>query len=97
MLSLPCSLNIVPPTATAKGVEASPLTAKPPLATASALGLSHPAAPESPDATRYVIPCAAACSAKALMLVKLAPELTRSCSHSPKLSVITFARLLSTM
>src|SRR6266403_3972701 len=59
----------VPPTATLKGVEAIPLTARP---STAALGLtplgsgSHPADPLSPVETTTVIPCAAACSHNAL-------------------------------
>src|SRR5579862_2490091 len=56
-------LKSVPPTAVLNGVEASPLTAKPCVATSGlAVVGSQPAEPLSPEETITVIPCADACS-----------------------------------
>ncbi len=51
VLSCPFSLNMVPPTATVYGVDASMLTEAGWLACVAVFGLSHPAEPESPAAT----------------------------------------------
>ena len=53
-------LKSVPPTAALKGVEASPFTFSP--YCAGLPGSSQPAEPLSPDDTKTLIPCAAACS-----------------------------------
>src|SRR5947209_6422584 len=76
------------------GVEVSPETATPPKADAE-LGPSHPAAPLSPEDTKAVMPWAAACAHNELQ--KLFPVAPNAASHSPKLVLITLARLLFTM
>src|SRR5207248_11754687 len=79
------SSKSVPPTATLKGVEARPLTARPNCAAPRNAG-SHPAEPESPAATMMVIPWAAPCSHRLLWnaLPALPPEerLTRAKTHA---------------
>ena len=60
------SLKSVPPKATLKGVEATPLTLKPLTATFAGFPWSQVSEPLSPDATLTVIPWAAACSQIAL-------------------------------
>src|SRR5689334_8644055 len=87
------SLNCVPPTATLFGVELSPLTAATVPFTESAA--SQPAAPLSPAETNAVIPCVAACAHNVPQ--KLFPAVPSADSHSPKLVLITLARLLFTM
>src|ERR1700674_3330624 len=94
LLSCPPSLNMVPPTATLKGVEARKFTDSG-KAAAGEPGSSQPAAPLSPVETRYEMPCAAACSARALVPFTCAS--VAKYSQLPKLSVITSARLFSTM
>src|SRR5437660_10419475 len=56
---------------------------------------SHPAAPLSPDETKTVIPCAAACCHK--LFKNAFPEEPSEASHNPKLVLITAARLWFTM
>src|SRR6266704_4367294 len=56
VVCLPASSKSVPPTATLNDVEAIPLTAKPPVATACVVKSSHPAEPLSPAETIAVIP-----------------------------------------
>src|SRR2546428_9236004 len=63
---VPTSSKSVPPTAMLNGVEARPLTASPRVAVVCALKSSQPAEPGSPAATVTVMPCAAACSQRAL-------------------------------
>src|SRR5579872_3124065 len=90
------SLNSVPPTAVLNGVEAKPLTVAPPAAGVElgALG-SHPAAPVSPDETKALIPCAAACSHTASQ--NEFPPVPSACSQLPKLTFMIGARFSSTI
>ncbi len=61
---LAVSLNCEPPTATLNGVEARPLTAAPlPVVSLPPL---QPAAPLSPEETKAVMPCVAACDQRLL-------------------------------
>src|SRR6267143_334944 len=92
---VPTSSKSVPPTATLKGVDAKPLTARPRVAALAVLKLSHPAEPGSPEDTITVMPCAAACSQSALK--KLLPDVPKPASQRPKLKLITGAMLLSMM
>src|SRR6266851_4508304 len=94
---VPTSSKSVPPTATLKGVEANPLTARPPVATfgLGKLKSSHPADPGSPAAIMTVMPCAAACSQRELK--NWFPAVPSALSQAPKLSLITGAILLSMM
>src|ERR1700674_1041828 len=80
------------------GVDASPLTANPSVAAfcvAGAAAGSQPAEPLSPEDTVTVMPSAAACSHK--LFSNWFPVVPRAASQLPKLSLITAARLLSTM
>src|SRR5215469_2880492 len=94
LLVLPFSLNIVPPTATLNAVEARKFTDIGFVAGAT-LGSSQDVAPLSPEETKYVIPCAAACSAKALWPANCAS--VANSSQALKLSVMISARLFSIM
>src|SRR5262244_1513073 len=91
------SLNCVPPTAVSNGVEARPLTASPPDAglLVGSLGSSQPAAPSSPEDTKTLMPCAAACCQR--LLKNWFSCVPRSFSHCPKLTLMIGARLLSTI
>ena len=87
------SSNIEPPTQTSYGVEQRPEIARPePLV---ALPPSQPDAPLSPEETKEVIPCAAACCQR--LLKKLFSLVPMADSQAPKLVLITGATLLLTM
>src|SRR6267378_8461536 len=90
---VPTSSKSVPPTATLNGVDAIPLTAKPPVADVAVVKSSQPAEPPSPAETVTVIPCAAACSQR--LLKKAFPADVNPASQAPKLRLITSAELLS--
>src|SRR5207244_12079319 len=87
------SRSWVPPTQTSYGVEQRPFTARP--EPVLALPTSQPEAPLSPEETKDVIPCAAACAHREPK--KEFSEAPSEASQSPKLVDITSARLLSTM
>ena len=89
------SSKSVPPTAVLNGVEAMPLTASPPVATFAVVKSSQPAEPGSPEDTKTLIPCAAACSHRALK--NLFPAVPSPDSQAPKLRLIAGAILLSMM
>src|SRR5258708_25345974 len=85
---------MVPPSATLNAVDASKFT-EIGFVAGGLEGSSQPSAPLSPVETKYVIPCAADCSAS--------PEANANCaleaksSQLLKLSVMISLRLLSTM
>src|ERR1035441_6489411 len=66
-----------------------------PLTARLALGLSHPAAPLSPEATNTLMPCAAACCQR--LFQNRFPEVPMAASHKPKLELMTGARLWLTI
>ena len=84
----------VPPTATLKGVDASPLTWRPPCACCWVSKSSQPADPASPAATVTVMPCEAACSQKLLM--SWFPVVPWKASHPVKLTFRMLTALSST-
>src|SRR5262249_37237828 len=91
----PASSKSVPPTATLNGVEASPSTVRPCEADVCPRPPSHSAGPLSPAETLAVVPCAAACCQTAF--INAFPAAPFKLSQAPKLTLITGARLLSTM
>src|SRR6266851_1388232 len=93
LVCVPTSSKSVPPTAMLNGVEAIPLTARPPIAMVAVLKSSQPAEPGSPAATVTVIPWAAACSHNPLK--NALPAAVRFASHSLKLRLMMSSVLLS--